>query len=115
MTGRVIGTGGGTGVDFGRTGVTLIELTVALAVVAILSALTGLAWRPPPERATRARGPSAQVDSARGVALQSRRPVRVHVPLSGDFLAVTAMPDGRVLGAEALGYDPLTGKRTAQP
>ncbi len=94
----------------GRSGVTLLELVVALAILAVAAGVTGLALRPaaPPDPdSVRA----ARIVEARRQAMRTRRPVRLALPLGdGRVAALRALPDGRVLADSTLGLDPLNGR-----
>ncbi|MFL5542613.1 MAG: Tfp pilus assembly protein FimT/FimU [Longimicrobiaceae bacterium] len=93
----------------GRGGSTLIELVVALAIVALTASLAAVAFRDEarvPPRAER-------IEAARQQALESRRPLAFS-PDSG-ATEMLALPDGRVLGDSAAGVDPPTGRPRAQP
>lgn len=94
----------------GRAGVTLIELSVALAILGVAAALTGLAVRaiPEPDAAELRAG---RVDAARRRALAERIPVTVELADSGRLLRAVAFPDGRVVADSALGMDPYSGRR----
>lgn len=92
-------------------GVTLLELLVVLMILGLLAGVVGLSWRNDPWIAPTASGSEepATVLAARGEAIESGRSVTTVVHLDGREVHVTALPDGRVLGAEALGFDPLSG------
>lgn len=95
----------------GRRGATLVELVAALAVLAVAAGVTGLALgaldRPAPPTDVE------RVAEARREALSARRPVTLVLEGKDGPRAVTALPDGRVLGADSLGLDPLTGRPRA--
>ena len=94
----------------GRGGFTLVEMMVALAIVALSASLAALAFRDRGEaRADRA----AAVAAARERAIERRRAVDFS-PDSGRT-ELRALPDGRVLGDSASGVDPLTGRPRALP
>ena len=84
---------------------TLVELLVVLAILGVMAGLVGLAWQPgrwaSPDR--------GEVATARRRALTSGRAIKVTVSNGGRVIQVIAFPDGRVLGAEPLGVNPLTG------
>ncbi|HEX8361680.1 MAG TPA: type II secretion system protein [Longimicrobium sp.] len=94
-----------------RSGSTLLELVVALAVLGITAGVAGVALRAtddPDPAAVRA----AQVSAARRSALEARRAVPFILADGGP--AGVALPDGRVLLADsALDVDPLTGRPRA--
>jgi prepilin-type N-terminal cleavage/methylation domain-containing protein len=91
-----------------RHGVTLAELMVVLAVLAVVGALTGVAFtgaKPPPEPALGARLHSARRDAIRtgkAVTILVRRDARIH--------RVTALPDGSALADTALHVDRASGE-----
>lgn len=119
MSAARFGSGAGAPARGGRSraGVTMIELIVVLAILGGLGALAGLAWRGHDEEAWQAPvgEETAPVESARRRALSSGAPVEITVTLGESPVLITAMPDGRVLGAEELGWDPLAGRRRPSP
>jgi prepilin-type N-terminal cleavage/methylation domain-containing protein len=92
-----------------RTGVTLVELMVVLAVLGVMAGVVGLAWHPALHR---------NPDDGQAIAVLRRRAVesgRVAsgvVTLGGREAAVIAFPDGRIVGAGRLGVNPLTGAKS---
>jgi hypothetical protein len=95
----------------------MIELIVVLAILGGLVVVTGLAWRshdPEGWKPPLVEG-AAAVESARRQALSSGAPVEITLERSGSPTLVTALPDGRVLGAEEFGWDPLSGRRRPTP
>lgn len=94
----------------GRAGITLVELVVALAILGVAAAVTGLAVRAMPEPAAAERR-DGQIATARRRALSQRHPVAVTLADSGLLLRAVAFPDGRVVADPALEVDPLTGRR----
>ena len=92
-----------------RLGVTLLELMVTLALLAILAGVVGLSLHgSEPKRPVDAR--TAQLAAAREEALRSGHVVSVTLVDSSHAYTATAYPDGRVLADPALGVDPLTGR-----
>lgn len=99
-----------------RPGFTLVELLVALVVLGVSLGAVVLAldaWTPVEDPARSA------IADARARAIAEGRPVRSTVRLtvldavSGPDTSlqhVTAMPDGSVIVASALGFDRLTGR-----
>lgn len=83
-----------------RSGVTLVELLVALVVLGVVSSLAGLALH-----AAASGSPSTPDDArtvaarARASALRTGRPVTLVRPGPEGPVAMTAFPDGRVVGA----------------
>jgi prepilin-type N-terminal cleavage/methylation domain-containing protein len=92
-----------------RPGTTLLELLVTLAIIAVASAVVGLALRAP--AAPAADDAQAAVAAARRAAIAERRPVTVALRVQRESGAVTALPDGGVVADSALGRDRLTGER----
>lgn len=97
-----------------RSGLTLVELIAAIAIIGLMAALAGLSFG--------AQGPIAPVDGvdamiaeARRRAIDKRRTITIVVPFEGSTYAVTAMPDGRVVGDSILGIEVMTGRRTNAP
>ena len=92
-----------------RPGVTLLELMVTLALLAILAGVVGLSLHGnAPTRPVDAR--TARIAAAREEALRSGQVVTVTLADSGHTYTATAYPDGRVLADPALRIDPLTGR-----
>lgn len=94
----------------GRCGLTLLELVVVLAVVGILAGVAAPVLR-------RAPAPSAEEAARERVAEVRARAVRgghsvaaLVLDADGEQRPVLARPDGSVLGAEALGIEPLSGR-----
>ena len=95
-----------------RAGVTLVELMVVLAVLGVMAGVVLLAW--PPERHRQTGAATLAGDSVAGLrrrALQSGRPVTGMVTIRGLTAEIIAFPDGRIIGAERLGINPLTGEK----
>src|SRR2546425_10018678 len=94
-----------------RAGVTLVELMVVLAVLGVIASVVLLSW--PPDR-SRPTGQAPATDSIavlRHRALQSGSPVAGVVTIGGLTSAIIALPDGRIVGAERLGINPLSGEK----
>jgi prepilin-type N-terminal cleavage/methylation domain-containing protein len=88
-------------------GFTLIELVVALAIVALTASLAANAFRDPVHAPTRAE----RIEAAREAAIERRRPVSFAADSGG--AEMRAFPDGRVLGDTAADFDPLAGRARA--
>lgn len=97
--------------SIGSRGVTLIELLVVLAVLAVMAGLVGLTWRPDQWTGRRPEPGSvgAVIAAARHQALRAGKAVTASVAVGVDSVPIIALPDGRVIGAERLGVDPLSG------
>ncbi|HYW08761.1 MAG TPA: prepilin-type N-terminal cleavage/methylation domain-containing protein [Longimicrobium sp.] len=96
-----------------RSGATLLELAVALAVVGIAAGVAGVAFRapaPPSPAAMRA----ARLAEARRAALELRHPVAFTVAVGERVVEGTAFPDGRVMVDDsAVAMDVLAGRPRA--
>ena len=92
----------------GRGGFTLVEMLVALAVVAVTASLAALAFRGGGEARG---GRAAAVAAARERAIERRH--AVDFSLDSGRTEMRALPDGRVLGDSASGVDVLTGRPRA--
>jgi len=87
-----------------RSGFTLVEVIVVLAVMGISAGLATVAFRSLiPESDTEAQSWAGQVRSARRRAVSATTPF---VLRSADKAPILFLPDGRVVGE---GFDPLTG------
>ncbi len=94
----------------GRPGVTLVELVVAIAILGLMSAITGLAMRNAPRVAPHDTV-AASVASARVNALRTGRPVTVTLKSRDGFArSVTALPDGSVLADAGIMVDIFSGR-----
>lgn len=99
-----------------RSGVTLVELLVAIAIVGFLAGVVGVAARHAPEPSAADRLVAALAHTRR-TAIREGRAVSVEVRIEGDLdgepHAVTALPDGQVIADATLrtklGLDRLTG------
>jgi prepilin-type N-terminal cleavage/methylation domain-containing protein len=98
----------------GRAGVTLVELMVVLALLSVMAGIVAVTWRPEPPRRSRPSGAREIVTAARLRAIESGSNVTVSVLVGEQHIDVTAHPDGRVVGASSLGFDPLTGLPAAE-
>jgi prepilin-type N-terminal cleavage/methylation domain-containing protein len=91
-----------------RHGVTLVELIVVLAILAVLAGVTTLAFR----RAEPVPGAQAwwsAVAAARRTAVDSARAVSVKVRIGDSLYEATALSDGSVIADVRLHIDRLTG------
>lgn len=93
----------------------MVELLVVLVVLGVMAGIVGLAWQPnrwaePNSDASNA----GTIAAARRRAVESGAPVAVAVRISERPRRVLALPDGRVIGAEMAGFDPLSGVPTVQ-
>lgn len=98
---------------FRSVGVTLVELMVVLAVLGVMTGVAALAWRPSrPEAAGVGQHATESVAAVRRRAVESGRVVTAIVGVDEQHATVVAFPDGRVVGAEYLGVNPLTGEES---
>lgn len=95
----------------GNAGVTLVELMVVLAILAMMAGVVGLAVRVPETDPAAER--AARIADARRQALQTRRPVLLRVEQGDSTWRLVALPDGSVRADSALGLDALTGRPRA--
>ena len=95
-----------------RRGVTLVELIVVLAIVAIIAGVTTLAFRRVDLRPSVAPWVSA-LAAARRTAIDSDRVVTITVSAGDAPHAATALPDGSVV--TDLRVDRLTGEVPRAP
>jgi prepilin-type N-terminal cleavage/methylation domain-containing protein len=79
-----------------RSGVTLLELIVVLAILALVGSVVGLAVRATP-LAHGANPIAAALVTVRDSAIRTRRSVTTMVMLSDSVREITALPDGRVI------------------
>ena len=103
-----------TGRDLARSGVTLVELIVVLAIIAVMASVTTLAFR----RADLT--PSVEpwvsaVAAARRTAIASGRTVHLTVRIGDSVYAATALSDGSVVADARLGIDRLSGEVSRAP
>ncbi len=90
-----------------RTGTTLVELLVVVALLGLVFGISGLALAS--LQAPRESAWTHELRRARSEAIRSGKPVRLMVPLTArppDRLTALFLPDGRAFAA---GVDPLTG------
>src|SRR2546429_3277479 len=90
-------------------GVTLVELLVVLAVLGVMASMAGLAWQP--GRWDPVQDSRAPLAAARRRALESGAAVQGTLTVGGQGVQGMAVPDGRGIGAEGPGGNPLPGGR----
>jgi Tfp pilus assembly protein FimT len=90
-----------------RTGTTLMELCVSVAIVALAASMVTFVARrmefPSPVN------PHVQITNARHTALATAQPVVITVMRNDTTYVVTALPNGRVLADTSFHLDELTG------
>jgi prepilin-type N-terminal cleavage/methylation domain-containing protein len=91
-----------------RAGVTLVELMVALFVIALSAALAGVALLGKPSDRWLRR---SNIDAQRTRAIISGTAVQMVDSTQPIPAKLLFLPDGRVLGP---GFDQMTGRRTAE-
>ncbi|HET7586179.1 MAG TPA: prepilin-type N-terminal cleavage/methylation domain-containing protein [Gemmatimonadaceae bacterium] len=96
-----------------RSGVTLIELIVVLAILGVMAGVVGVAVRGAGEvREVDAR--MARIQAARSEAIRTGHPVTISIIAADVARAATAMPDGSVVGDPALHVERLSGESYEQ-
>lgn len=92
-----------------RTGNTLVELLVVLAVLGVMAGVTGLSFRgvAEPNVADEA---VTRIANARREAIRSGKSISLVVWGPGEPMAATAHPDGRVVADRPLAIDFLSGR-----
>ena len=91
-----------------RTGVTLIELVVTVALIGIVAAVATLAF--PVDRSPSPTDPLVQVARARTQAAQTGRPVAISLVVNGKMVDAFALSDGSVIADSVLRVDRLSGR-----
>jgi len=94
-----------------RAGATLLELVVALSILAIAGSLAVPALRRAADAPPTTRD---RVAAARRDALEHGRAVTLELRDSTGAHLLTAFPDGRVVADTTLAVDPLTGRPRAE-
>jgi prepilin-type N-terminal cleavage/methylation domain-containing protein len=97
-----------------RHGVTLVELIVVLAIVAVIAGVTTLAFRRADLRPNVPAWVSA-VAAARRVAIDSAKTISLTVTVGDSIYAASALPDGSVVADKRLGIDRLIGEPKHAP
>lgn len=91
-----------------RHAVTLVELLVAIAIIAVLAGIAAISAGP--VKSSKTPTAAQEVAAARAAAVNSGRPVRTTIVLNGRGHLVNALPDGRVVAESALAIDHMTGR-----
>jgi prepilin-type N-terminal cleavage/methylation domain-containing protein len=94
-----------------RTGATLLELIVVIAIISIIAGVVGLgmAARKPMSSGDRLQ---SRIAAARHDAVATGHPVTIVLDAEGGPRPATAYPDGRVLTDAVANIDPMTGRPT---
>jgi prepilin-type N-terminal cleavage/methylation domain-containing protein len=92
-----------------RTGNTLVELLVVLAVLGVIAGITGLSFRRVTEPAV-ADEAVTRIADARREAIRLGKSISIIVSEHGEPMAATAHPDGRVVADRTLAIDVLSGR-----
>jgi prepilin-type N-terminal cleavage/methylation domain-containing protein len=93
-----------------RTGTTLVELLVVLAVLGVMTGIAGLAFHHVHTAPTSAAMLLDRIAAVRREAIATGRTVSTTVTVDGQPHAVTAHADGRVLADSVPGLDALSGR-----
>ena len=91
-------------------GSTLVELLVALLIVALIATVTGLTFRAPDDP-TAVDPVEARIADARRDAVRSGRTVTVVTWWEGHAITATAHPDGQVVADTGFAVDRFSGRR----
>ncbi|HEX2778578.1 MAG TPA: prepilin-type N-terminal cleavage/methylation domain-containing protein [Gemmatimonadaceae bacterium] len=91
-----------------RSGTTVVELLVVLAILGVVAGVTAVAIHTP--RPAAAGGAAATLVDARECAVRTGRTVTVIVADSADVRAATAYPDGRLIVDDRLSIDTRSGR-----
>ncbi len=89
-------------------GVTLLELTVVLAILGILASIAAVSMRRDAV-SPQVHTPLTDIATLRRTAIFEGRTLTRTVRFHNEIARVTALPDGRVLTTDAV-VDPLTGR-----
>ncbi len=92
-----------------RQGTTLVELLVVLAILAIVTAVVGLAF---PRVGAKDATVGDRIVAARRAAIVTGRSVTVVFLVESDSQRVVALPDGSIVGGQFAHIDRLTGSRS---
>ena len=95
-----------------RPGTTLIEMLVAIAILALVAGVVAMGARGT-GNLTASDDALAKIAAARTEAIDGGRATTVVVNVQDSAYLVTAYPDGRVLTAARFGIAPLTGRPDA--
>lgn len=88
-----------------KNGFTLVELLVVIALMTITTALVAATWAP-----SRKTGlPTGRLTVLRRRAVATGRAFTDTATYGSTTITIRALPDGRILGAGALGIAPLSG------
>ena|ERR1700722_14733083 len=91
-----------------RSGVTLVELIVALALLGLLAAVVGISIPRTPTPVVEDHA-ARTIAAARQTAIASGHTTTVAVTINGAPHSVTALPDGLIIADSSLMIDPLSG------
>lgn len=92
-----------------RSGLTMIELVVALTILGLMLAVSGVAFAVA-SRDEEPSGPEAVIADARNEAISTGRIVSVTLVHEGNRYPATALPDGRVVADPVFGIEATTGR-----
>ena len=91
-----------------RTGVTLVELVIAILLIGLLATVAGLNV-PRDERASPTTSIRIAIAAARESAIDSGKAITQVITVRGNSYPVTALPNGSVIADSSLLIDRLSG------
>jgi prepilin-type N-terminal cleavage/methylation domain-containing protein len=93
-----------------RSGLTLLEMIVTLAVLALTAAVTSIAIQPTP-KATKPAGFGDSISLIQERSILTGRPITIVVESPNGPRPMTVLPDGRVFSVEGVRVGPTLGAR----
>ena len=90
-------------------GTTLVELTVTIVVIGVITAVVALAL--PALRASVPNDSLASIVAARKEAVERSQPVTITMLIDGQPADATALADGSVVADSVAGIDRMTGRK----
>jgi len=89
-------------------GVTLIEVMVAIALILVGTMLAAVIWQP--RGGEPGSGAEASIAQARRHAVTAGKAISARVRADSVSALIRAFPDGRIVGSDRLGANPLSGR-----
>lgn len=95
-----------------RSGMTLIEVLVTVAIMGVIASVVTLAVRRIEQRPVG--DPRAMIADSGAVAVRRARAITVHPVVRGRAMSATLNPDGSIVADSALAVDRLSGRQNAR-